>query len=991
MAGIRTDSVLRRLNKNMEIELAYWKYRTLDAEKQLKQRLYRKRKRYVKVGGGSSFPSQNRVPTESIRSRNSTEHLHIHTDTHTHTESSTQSSQKAQQAEYPQESQEQQKCKQYLPFAQQCQQQQIYWLQQSFFQQQVFIAVLFQFLFWVRTIMAPNLPNEGIMPNVVAASNGSTSSNAASSSGTPPSDQSMTMQTPRLYIPLPGPKTVGAPHFDGTNVTDFLEEWEIFCQDHGLSQSMQVQRMPPYCDLFIGDYIKTLEEYIGRDWKELCKTLRKQYLSQDSRQKYYSRAYLEQYKNTTSDGREGLKNYTLQFRSIAKKLLDKKELDEYTACFWFIQGLPASKQVKVMKKASLKADEPTTYNFDKVLAAAMEMSDEEESLYLFRAKTIGSQDLKELVEDRRQNPIVVTKEEPEVADRKTPSPEPVISKEEIPKDMDSLTKAFSQLALPIQAKVDEIGKQIHRLSSQSAQQHQQHMKCSQQSGQQSNQQPQGNANMSTSYQKSYEYGRSQNNGPGKGDWDRNTQQESDRNICKCCGEWGHYRRGCPHLNKLIESGEVHLNERSQVCWGSKQQGQISAPMPLDRSMRQLDAIHMLLKESQSRGAANTAAVRSIELYDSDSDAEEEDILNNFTYTVSSGGIDDGEYGISASTQDSQGSNSRGKVPKVVILDKNARIAKERAAKEKGVATPKTLRTGEWRSQPIVGNPPPTNEESEGEDTDRTIHDETMEDAPAPEYPHKRVRFQNTGGKRKQQGQDPDAPPKEKNVKLQNILKEFTETNPSVVLEKMLRATIPDITVGDILTSGTVASKLMFKPGKPDVMKKVHVGSARIGGTRYLSDVLYSSASPKAAIEVNGMKVPSLIDTGAEVNLIEEEMCRKLGIPYTAEVRLRVIGVDRSETVLIGICENVDISIGPATVTQTLLVVEKASQPIVLGMPYTSATRMITRHHEDGHVDIIVQCPKTNKAVFFEGAKPWGPKTKFLSYLYPGSEFADLKE
>lgn len=153
-------------------------------------------------------------------------------------------------------------------------------------------------------------------------------------------------------------------------------------------------------------------------------------------------------------------------------------------------------------------------------------------------------------------------------------------------------------------------------------------------------------------------------------------------------------------------------------------------------------------------------------------------------------------------------------------------------KEKGVAAPKTMRTEEWRSQPIVGNSSPTNKEPDGNDTDETIHDETMQDetmqdAPAPEPSNRRVRFQNADGRGKQKEKDPNAPPKEKNVKLQNILKEIAETQPSVVLEKMLQATIPNITVGNLLTSAPLTPKLMFKPGKPDVIRKVNVGSATV--------------------------------------------------------------------------------------------------------------------------------------------------------------------
>ena len=128
------------------------------------------------------------------------------------------------------------------------------------------------------------------------------------------------------------------------------------------------------------------------------------------------------------------------------------------------------------------------------------------------------------------------------------------------------------------------------------------------------------------------------------------------------------------------------------------------------------------------------------------------------------------------------------------------------------------------------------------------------------------------------------------------------------------------------------------------------------------------------VEVNEYRIPALLDSGAEVNLIEEGMAKHIGIPFTSDGRLKLVDINDNETTLRGICENVDISIGPVTVTQSLLVVEKASQPMVLGMPYAGATAMSTNVFPGGRVEVEVTCPETGKRVMFQGAKR-GPESE----------------
>src|SRR5277367_2141109 len=62
------------------------------------------------------------------------------------------------------------------------------------------------------------------------------------------------------------PNEPGAPHFIGENVSEFLEEWDFFCDDYGCDDRVKCTRLPLYCDKKIGDDHKRLDGFVTEDW-----------------------------------------------------------------------------------------------------------------------------------------------------------------------------------------------------------------------------------------------------------------------------------------------------------------------------------------------------------------------------------------------------------------------------------------------------------------------------------------------------------------------------------------------------------------------------------------------------------------------------------------------------------------------------------------------------------------------------------------------------
>ena len=57
---------------------------------------------------------------------------------------------------------------------------------------------------------------------------------------------------------IPRPDQLGAMQFDDKNITEFLEEWNIECEDFDIDKVKRYARFPNYCVDTIKDTIKLL-------------------------------------------------------------------------------------------------------------------------------------------------------------------------------------------------------------------------------------------------------------------------------------------------------------------------------------------------------------------------------------------------------------------------------------------------------------------------------------------------------------------------------------------------------------------------------------------------------------------------------------------------------------------------------------------------------------------------------------------------------------
>ena len=93
------------------------------------------------------------------------------------------------------------------------------------------------------------------------------------------------LSVPAVYIrqPLSSPGIPGSPFFSGSNISDFLEAWEYFCEDFQLLDEDRIRRISRYFGADLRDYVETLENYMLRDWSSLKRILLREFRDRDER------------------------------------------------------------------------------------------------------------------------------------------------------------------------------------------------------------------------------------------------------------------------------------------------------------------------------------------------------------------------------------------------------------------------------------------------------------------------------------------------------------------------------------------------------------------------------------------------------------------------------------------------------------------------------------------------------------------------------------
>ena len=190
---------------------------------------------------------------------------------------------------------------------------------------------------------------------------------------------------------MPSVRSKLAPHFSGEieqPVEDFLEEYELLADKHGLTEREMVETVIRYVDRSQRHIWKSLPGYVDRRWTTLCRQLRKQYVSPTEEGQYSKQKLLDfakRYSRKCMEDETDVINYQRQFDTHSRSLLDSGRITvgERNAIFW--RGFhPDDQQSLHERLIAKKPDKPKgkAFDFDDVFDTARAIFSGDDDFFL---------------------------------------------------------------------------------------------------------------------------------------------------------------------------------------------------------------------------------------------------------------------------------------------------------------------------------------------------------------------------------------------------------------------------------------------------------------------------------------------------------------------------------------------------------------------------------------------------------------------------------
>jgi hypothetical protein len=745
-----------------------------------------------------------------------------------------------------------------------------------------------QFLIWLLIRLRNSMPPED--PSEASTPSSSINSEIIQES----TYQPVPIMSTKIVPSVPLPQSPGAPYFEGHNVTEFLERFEDQAEDAGWDDKVKVRRLPRYCSLAVGQYVKTLPEWVDQDWSMLHAALVSEYKDHDSIQQMNSRAFLEALKDKKRETEAETRAYIRQFTAISAALLKKGQIEGYTRGIWFLNGLPQGIRSKVIRKQGINIEEPSTMIYDKMTKAAIEILESNKTVREFDSDVRGREVLSQLV-DQFGNTVQVPKEKQFSVPVVGPQAREVSNG-----TIEDLTRAFESLAMSARATANTIP-----------------------SGQQARFNPPGGANRGA-----YPTGATGRVDPshpprgpiaGAGVY-AGELYRSRPVICFYCQEEGHFRRDCPDFVIDQERGLVHETLEGRMHYGRAGEGGKAVWVPRGARGRDIIREHWEAAAQQQAQAttAGQAATRTV--------------LGRPTGVTSVGGMS-GEVVRMEESDDEELENEVDVRAAILRGDKRAateeqwkdprRTLKERIQKERKMAAPKVPRAGNWKKPSV----------EVADELDETMDVEEID-----------IDKEQTEALRK-------AGPRvvRRVEKYVDLIRRTA--NPMELMNKILDNELKGVTAREIVACSDVLQKILFKnmaTAIPSDMRpktggeEVHVQSAMLEEI----ETPFIVTSPKVRVTIGDLEVLALIDSGAEADLISSRVAERAGLGVRPEPQYGMVGHSGERKKFDGMCENVTVKIGSVGTTTNFFTMDNPQNDVVLGQPFIVAS-LLTFSYRDG--------------------------------------------
>jgi hypothetical protein len=776
-----------------------------------------------------------------------------------------------------------------------------------------------------------------------------------------PSTQSGGSQAMLVQMPQPG--TIGAPWFTGTNVSDFLSEFDSICDDAHLTDTARVSRVPRYCFPEIGRYLKGMPEWEDGDWDALKIVMQKEWEATDEFQHTRTLAFLEVLKNQNRENipTNDIRHYCRQFKQSAAHLRKVEQISEYQASTWFLQGLPRAIAAKVVRDKKLDIKKPRDMKFNEMYACVIESCEEAETFQRMY-KPNNADAMEALIKKIPTRPVVVDPNSTDVWRPATLLPgasqERLINQPQGNQMTQQRDKDYEDMLLDKMSKLS-----IRNIRAELARE------------QGNNAGGQGFPSPGLGNQAQAPAGKQVARDPPR------------YRTCFFCETEGHWKNECPLFIQMQRDGKVHENADRRICVGPEEengweirfrrgQGSIKGQA---EAQYQNYVRHMMLK-SEGRGV--NPKVQSIKIGLIGSKQSHSDIEND-TEEESDG--DYNRIGVAASRAVTRAFNKKNSDPSLLDqgpeLDTARRVIKNKQEKESRLPAPKNTRFGKYK--PAVAM-----DQGDG-DVAMDIDEADIEDEitmVASNLEHEQDNVSTVPQKTDANKDDKTGTTSTGGKRLVTALNQDKVTGARSLVKSMMDSKV-EITIGNLLAGSGDARRLLFSAREWESNEEgltntgarktpLKVSSARIPiiSTTQVAERERSFFAPSPSVEIttpDGPR-PALLDTGAEINVISLDMARKMRLVITRldDAKLGIMSYRGDVDSFVGVVCDAPIEVHGVRTRTHIFVAKTVDEEycMILGRPWQISAECAIWQMDDGSCECRITDEETDRQVEFHVAE-----------------------
>jgi hypothetical protein len=827
---------------------------------------------------------------------------------------------------------------------------------------------------------------------------------------TPESDPAATIATlaalNRQYLaaatstPMPHPRSLEAPCFNGLNVSAFCKEYQRMCKRCDTPDHKACLVIEDYCTDDISNEVKFLAARNGNSLSTLLLTLRNKYASSDRDFVMTTELALERFVLVASqEPYHDLTQYCRHFTAIVQSIEDGGgKVDDTRKVKLLLQGLPNKDMEKVIRKIHINPLALHNHRFEKVLQAVEDMGSVNASIRILQTgesdQNVVDQRVKEwrnmskvvlplerivpsvlpmpvMRQDTRldfpthgsRNPFVA----PEVqsAPKAASTDDLIESFKKMKLSSAALFTAINSSALVNSLSTDQIVNICVAAQSDAPPAHSHNVPAPTYSYASA---PSSYQNAPAAYgqnapprygQGAPAQGASAPRAPGGYPQAQNSSTGTGRSplVCHCCNLEGHTYRQCPELKKLIDAELIHFGPEGLLNFGSAQNPGNVLPRlpPSNRLLKIREILGVGADLSHQAPQWQQPAISSITLLheDGDSSSDEECLWTEFEGPAAAAAI---------RSQDVRKQDGNG------IQDKTSRVYKH----PQKPTRVKADRYGEYVPQEDFLTAIPFPDPRVRKSGDLDMHDVAPEnsDKPVPTKESREPRAQRL----------PDILGKSETDEASlRIVRKLLESPVTVTLSEALQV-MPEVrkifaspvkdavakrllqTTEDGSRANAVSSSV--QPVRVDRITLNHLTTNQID-RRFGNLKFYRSECPRVSAVVGAANIQVLLDTGAEVNVIREAFAHKAGLAIQSLPRSmrneRLQAANGTLEPFVGLVET-EVTIGNITIRTPLLVTKHCTNDCILGEPFACRSTMVAQHTPSGRCLITISSEDGTRTV-----------------------------